>query len=747
MPAEFTNSGAIPGAATLEGSASLLKDDKSGLPRGRPWLLLGGNLILLVATALYHYFIYLPQPDRPHRFTVLDDLFALGLVELIGLAGLALGTRLLRPFRLIGFSRVERGALALGLGWGVFSLGILAIGLAHLLFVWTLAAALGLVLVLCWREVWRVFTLPTWQGCIHLLRGMLPRNFLATALAIILLIELAVLGLQGLTLPYTPYGSDLYLYHWPASQLYLLHHAVIVWPGWAAVDVPMNSELLATLALAFGSEIAALWLQVVFGALLVLLLAGWLGRRFGPLAAWIGAALCCASPLFTNLLTSGKTEMGASYYGVASLVVVLTWLESGQRGEHPPRRLLALAGLFAGCGLSTKYTEGEVVVGIALLLIGVSAIRALDAWRQAGPRWSALWPRFGDLLVYGGCCLLPLLPWLLRDWVLLGNPIYPFVWGGAGWDTARLITWTSAVAHVGPQGTVWQRLAENLLSLFFDDRRSGEPFYTPANYLLLAALLALVILLVGRLRVKGVSSLARPQTVDAVQQTLPWLVVAAGAYVAWVVSQAQLERYAVSWLVLLTAPAALVLARLARLRWQWPFGRVVARIARLGMPVLILGLVVLLGPLYSVPLFPSRNPLPLLTGQVSQQQWERQHLLSPDYWDMAAYINQEIPRSAKLLVIGSGYFLEGRDYVDDAFLDWVPYLETEGHTPAGIVTLLHQNGFAYLLYDGSLLKYIVETNHDTYLSSFLPPFRAFLAQLLIPVCHFGSYELYRVPGP
>ncbi|HEU5200998.1 MAG TPA: hypothetical protein VFU32_15270 [Ktedonobacterales bacterium] len=747
MPAEFTDSGAPPGATTLEGSALLLKDNQTGVLPGRPWLLLGGNLVLLAATALYHYAIYLPQPDRPHRFTALDDLFALGLVELIGLAGLALGMRLLRPFRLAGFSRLERGALAVGLGWGVFSLSILFIGLAHLLYAWVLAAALGLVLAICWREVWRVFALLTWQRCLHLLRRLLPRSFLARALAVILLIECAVLGLQGLTLPYVPYGSDLYLYHWPASQLYLLHHAVIVWPGWAAVDVPMNSELLATLALAFRSEIAALWLQIVFGALLVLLLAGWLGRRFGPLAAWIGVALCCASPLFTSLLTSGKTEMGASYYGIASLVIVLAWLESGQRGDQPPRRLLALAGVFAGCGLGTKYTEGEVVAGIALLLISLSAFRVLDAWRRGEPRWPALWSRFADLLVYGAFCLLPLLPWLIRDWALLGNPIYPFLWGGAGWNTARLLTWTSAVAHVGPQGTVWQRLAENLLSLFFDERRSGEPFYTPANYLLLAALLALVVLLVGRLRVKRMSMLVQPPTTDAIQQTLPWLVVAAGAYVAWVVGQAQLERYALAWLLLLVAPAALVLERLARLRWQWPFGRVMAHVARLGIPILLLGLVVLMGPLYSVPLFPSRNPLPLLTGQVSQQQWEQQHLLSPDYWEMADYINKEVPRSAKLLVIGSGYFLEGRDYVDDAFLDWVPYLETEGHTPAGIVALLRQNGFAYLLYDESLLKYIVKTNNDTYLSSFLPPFRAFLAQSLTPVRHFGNYELYYVPGP
>ena len=117
--------------------------------------MLGGVLLVVLAlSAWYHYAIYLPQPDRPHRLTVLDDLFALEVAALVALAGLGLGLRLLRPFRLAGFCGLERGALALGLGWGVLSLGVLALGLAQWLDLWALLALLVLALLFGWRAVW-----------------------------------------------------------------------------------------------------------------------------------------------------------------------------------------------------------------------------------------------------------------------------------------------------------------------------------------------------------------------------------------------------------------------------------------------------------------------------------------------------------------------------------------------------------------------------------------------------------------
>ncbi|HEY7349379.1 MAG TPA: hypothetical protein VH599_13780 [Ktedonobacterales bacterium] len=703
---------------------------------------------LLALATLYHYLIYLPQPDKPHALTLLDDVFALGVVGLVALAGLAVGMRLLRPFNLADFSRLERGALALGLGWGIFSLGVLALGLAHLLYPWALLAALGLALALCWREAQHLLALCAQPGLVLRARRLLPRSILTRILGVIVLIQLALLLLHTLAPPYLPYGYDLYLYHWAAPRLYLLHHAVLVWPGWAAADLPFNSELLATLALAFGSEVAATWMQSVFGVLIVILLIAPLYRRVGSAAAWIGLALCFASPLFTTLLISGYNELAMAYYGLAAVAVTFVWLKQSRQPEASGQaHLILLAGLYSGFGLGTKYTAGQIVVGILVLLIGVGIARLLNVRRQRIPVWPLLRQHTNALLLYGGACLLPLLPWLVRDWALLGNPIYPFLWGGPAWNEARTITWDLTMAHTGPQEPFWQRLPESFFGLFFDLNRLGEPFYTPANFLLVAALLVPIILVVGwsRFGPKRLA-LAQSQTYATAREQALWLAVAAGAYIAWLLSGAQLERYAVAWLLLLIGPAAFALDRLCRIRWQWPFGRVIAQLLRSTVPTAILLLVIYLIPLSSLIWLPYHNPLPLVSGQVSLQRWERTSLMSPGYWAMVDYVNANIPRSAKLLVIGPGYYLEGRDYVDDASQDWVPYLETAGQTPAGMLTLLRQNGFAYLLYNDTLLTYIVRSHDNTYLDSFLPAFRQFLAGSLTLVQSFRDFQLYQIPS-
>jgi hypothetical protein len=705
-------------------------------------------LVALGALATcYHYLIYLPRPNQPHLLTLLDDLFALQVVSVVGLAGLVVGMRMLRPFKLVGFSRLERGTLALGLGWGVMSLGILALGIVHLLYLWTLVAALGLMLAFGWHEVYHIFRLTTQPDLARGMRRLIPRTIFTKMLFVIILIQLLLLLLQTLAPPYLPYGSDLYLYHWAASRLYLLHHAILVWPGWAAVDLPFNSEMLATLSLAFGSEVAATWIQSVFGLLVLILLIAPLFRHFGATTAWLGAAICCASPLFTTLLVSGYNEMAMAYYGLATVVVIFAWLkQSGHPSMKKHSHLLFLGGLYAGFGLGVKYTEGQIIAGILLLLVCIGIARLLEARRQRREGWGMVGKQAIPILLFGGTCLAPLLPWLLRNWMLLGNPIYPFVWGGPDWNEARTTTWALTMAHVGAQDPFWQRLPESFFALFFDTNRPGEPSYTPANYLLVAALLVPFILAAAwaSTRFKR-QALKQTQTYSAAKEQALWLIVAAGAYLAWLLSGAELERYALVWLLLLVGPAAFVLERLCRIHWRWPFGQSIAPSLRAIVITMVLLIVSVLGPLSSLIWFPGHNTLPLVSGQISLNRWERASLMTPDYWAMVDYVNANVARSAKFLVIGSGYFLEGRDYVDDASQDWVPYLETAGHTPTGMLALLRQDGFTYLLYNETLLTYIVKTNNNTYLASFLPAFRQFLADSLILAQSFHDFQLYQIP--
>src|SRR5579859_2629392 len=319
-------SAASEGGALVEAPAGplLLGDSRERpfAPRRRPLLALAGIVVLLALATVYHYAIYLPQPDQPHRLTLLDDIFALGVLGLVGLVGLVVGHRLLRLFRLTGFSSLERGALAVGLGWGLLSLAVLAVGLAHLLYGWLLIAGLALVLAFFWRDVWSILSLLTSGAPYRRLRLLAPQGWFLQALCALVVVELALLGTQMLTLPVVPHSYDDYQYHWAVPELFLLHHAIYALPGWAHANFPFNSEMLNTLALACEAPVAATFIQATFGLLAVILLVSFLARRFGALAAWVGLSLCLCNNLFAGLLISSYAELAVTYYAVAALAVI-----------------------------------------------------------------------------------------------------------------------------------------------------------------------------------------------------------------------------------------------------------------------------------------------------------------------------------------------------------------------------------------------------------------------------------------
>jgi hypothetical protein len=562
------------------------------------------------------------------------------------------------------------------------------------------------------------------------------------------LLDLPLLLLQTFTLPYLARGYDLYQYHWAVPKLYLFHHAIYAIPGWAHANFPFQTEMLNLLAFAFSAPVTPLMLQALYGMLAVLLLAGVLFRHAGSLAAWLGAALCLSSPLFRDLLPTGYAEMAVTYYGVAAVVVVLAWVKQAQPTRGPGFWLLFLAGLFVGFGLGAKYWEVQIAAGIMLLLAVTALVEIVRAQKHGASPLQVIRYHLLGALAFGTAILLPLLPWLGKDWLLLGNPIYPFLWGGAGWDQARTQVGLVTLAHFGPQGPLWQRLGGAFFGLFFDAAHAGELPLIPPNYLLLAALLPGVLFLlwcVLRWRKHAPTRLWQ----WAGSEELRWLVIIAGAYLAWVLSHASVDRYALPWIVLLCVPAALTLQRLCQVVWQRPLLRSEALLLRTALPGFILLAVIVLGPLLSLQIWSFPDPLSLLTGKVSLQRWQALHIMDPSYWATIDYVNTHLPHTGKLLLLGrgTGYFITEQDYVADSDEDWIPYLESEGKTPGGILALLRQEGFTYVVYEENTLRFVVTNYENPYLGSFLPAFSQFLSSSLIELQTFANFHIYAIPPP
>jgi hypothetical protein len=166
-------------------------------------------------------------------------------------------------------------------------------------------------------------------------------------------------------------------------------------------SLAQGMEMLFLVAFCFGRHPAAAMVHLAFQAALPLLLVCY-GRRFGaPRVGIFAAVLVYACPI------AGIT--GISAYNdltVATLLFAGFYLIKVQQ-EETSYNILFLIGLFSGFSYATKYDAGLALL-VAMVL----------TWGQ--PRFRRLLPLMLGAAVAAG-------PWILRNWIWLGNPAAPFL--------------------------------------------------------------------------------------------------------------------------------------------------------------------------------------------------------------------------------------------------------------------------------------------------------------------------------
>lgn len=217
-------------------------------------------------------------------------------------------------------------------------------------------------------------------------------------------LPLAVFALYGLI--YLVHAAapeirpDGYTYHLGLPAEWLRAHRLTRRVGFYEM-LPHGAEMLFTFAFAFGKHSAA---KLVHFAMLVasvpLMLA--IGRRLG-LAGWAsaaGAGLYFCSPVVGTAGTAAYNDAALVFFALTAFCLLLAWMQEGSRGYLIP------LGLVAGFCYAIKPTG---------LLMAPAAV-AVVAWRR--PR-AALW--------VAAAAAAMILPWMIRNAVLSGNPLAPLM--------------------------------------------------------------------------------------------------------------------------------------------------------------------------------------------------------------------------------------------------------------------------------------------------------------------------------
>jgi hypothetical protein len=151
-----------------------------------------------------------------------------------------------------------------------------------------------------------------------------------------------------------------------------------------------------------------------------------------------GACVLCV-PWVMVVGSLSYNELGVTAMLVGALLASL------ERGWSPPARALAV-GLLMGLACSIKPTS----LFLAAPLAGVFLLFALPAtWRARGAMCAA-----GSLAALGA-----MMPWLARNWMASGNPVFPFgarFFGTSHWSGEQMARYAGAHAF---QGTLTDRLS------------------------------------------------------------------------------------------------------------------------------------------------------------------------------------------------------------------------------------------------------------------------------------------------
>ncbi|MBN1310566.1 MAG: phospholipid carrier-dependent glycosyltransferase [Anaerolineae bacterium] len=378
---------------------------------------LPGLLVLVWALSIAISYLIVHQV----QYDPLDEevVMALGRLLLDGMAVVlllvlsgTLGTLFLLRFEKY-LPELEQGALAALLGLGAIGFVILVIGLLGLFppgwLMWlVMASALAILhkTAVAWlRNIWRAL-----QGIFRpeptlFIRWI--RNGLAILLVLAILLAMA-----------PPTEWDALTYHLAGPRFYLQSERIVSYPQNHFLGFPQGVEMLYLGLIMLARPQAAALLHWCFGVLLLMLVMGLAQRVERPAAGWIAAAALLVSETLWGEFSWPYNDLALMAYTTAGLAVIVSWSQDGERQQQG---LLGLAGVFIGLALGTKYTAAGVAVGLGVLVLWLSRRDGLLQIVRAGGMVSV-----AALIVFA--------PWMIKNALLDGNPLSPFVWGTSAFD-------------------------------------------------------------------------------------------------------------------------------------------------------------------------------------------------------------------------------------------------------------------------------------------------------------------------
>ena len=322
------------------------------------------------------------------------------LFALLAATCFALGRGLLRGFD-AGSLRQEFGleelGLSIGLGLGTAGMGLFALGLLGLLTLPAVLAGFALVHAhAALRGTWRETRDRVRRA---LAGGKIGRDFLPWIPAAAVCLLAAALSV------YPPTGFDATAYHLPFARAFAQAHRLVVLPARRFPVFPQLGESGFSAMMLLSDDAGAQEAELLAFLAALAALAGWARRKGGPAAGAWAAAAWAGCPAVALFAATAYVDLGFALFFVLAMLAWERWIDG------TGWRWAALSGIFAGFAAGTKYHGLFVVALLGAMTIGACILRR----RGIAPAGA-----------FAGAAFAAGAPWYVRNFLLTGNPVFPF---------------------------------------------------------------------------------------------------------------------------------------------------------------------------------------------------------------------------------------------------------------------------------------------------------------------------------
>ncbi len=288
----------------------------------------------------------------------------------------------------------EQAVLSVVLGWGVLVVLTFALGVLGLYQKWVFLSLFAII------SLWGV-----WKYLPCVLRSrphLIPTTWMG-ALGLSLIVIIAIGSFFWALAPAVRYDSV--SYHLAVPVKYLEAGRMIEIPESFQSYFAHYGEMLYVIAFALGDQPLPGLINFVAGILLAIQ-TYYLGVRLGnQTVGWIAAVLLFSLPIIGIESATTYIDIYLTLFVTSALHAAILWEQSGDQ------RWLLLFGSFSGLALGTKLNALLILFPFWVLL-GIKSNRENTPFER-----SAALIFFPAFLLWA--------PWLLRDWLWTGNPVFP----------------------------------------------------------------------------------------------------------------------------------------------------------------------------------------------------------------------------------------------------------------------------------------------------------------------------------